>query len=79
MAILGFSDLCRHIRDHRQLIVTTHDRRFADVLVRKLSPRDTGQTLVVHNFHGWDADGPVVETSRPAPQPVMRVLQARAS
>ncbi len=79
MAILGFSDLCRHIRDHRQLIVTTHDRRFADVLVRKLSPRDTGQTLVIHHFHGWDANGPVVETSRPAPQPVMRVLQARAS
>lgn len=79
IAILGFSDLCRHIRDHRQLIVTTHDRRFADVLVRKLSPRDTGQTLVVHDFHGWEPDGPVIGTSRPAPQPVMRVLHGRAS
>jgi DNA repair exonuclease SbcCD ATPase subunit len=79
MAILGFSDLCRHIRDHRQLIVTTHDRRFADVLVRKLSPRDTNQTLVVHDFHGWEPNGPLIETSRPAPQPVMRVLHGRAS
>jgi VIT1/CCC1 family predicted Fe2+/Mn2+ transporter len=42
IAVLGFGDLCRRIRDQCQLIVTTHDRRFSDILVRKLSPREGG-------------------------------------
>jgi DNA repair exonuclease SbcCD ATPase subunit len=42
VAVLGFSDLCRRVRETRQLVVTTHDRRFADVLVRKLAPREAG-------------------------------------
>lgn len=79
IAILSFGDLCRQIREYRQLIVTTHDRRFADVLVRKLSPRDTGHTLLVHEFRGWTRDGPVIETSRPTPETVIRLLQQRAS
>jgi wobble nucleotide-excising tRNase len=79
IAILSFGDLCRQIREQRQLIVTTHDRRFADVLVRKLSPRDTGQTLLVHDFLGWTRDGPMIETSRPERETVIRLLQQRAS
>jgi DNA repair exonuclease SbcCD ATPase subunit len=79
IAILSFGDLCRQIREQRQLIVTTHDRRFADVLVRKLAPRDTGQTLLVHEFQGWTRNGPMIETSRPEPEAVIRLLQQRAS
>jgi ABC-type multidrug transport system ATPase subunit len=79
IAILGFSDLCRQIRDRRQLLVTTHDRRFADVLVRKLTPRDTGQSLLVHEFQGWTRDGPVIHTERPELQPIMWLLRGRAS
>ena len=58
VAILSFSDLCRQVRSSRQLLLTTHDRRFADVLVRKLSPRDSDQTLIVHDFEGWTRNGP---------------------
>jgi len=79
IAILGFSDLCRQIRDHPQLLITTHDRRFADVLVRKLSPRDSHQTLIVHDFEGWTRDGPVIHTERPEVQPVMWLLRGQAS
>jgi DNA repair exonuclease SbcCD ATPase subunit len=79
VAILGFSDLCRHIREHRQLLITTHDRRFADVLERKLSPREPESTLVVHNFEGWSREGPTVMTRRPDVQPVMWLLRGEAS
>jgi len=37
--VLGFAELCRHVRRQRQLIVSTHDRRFAHLLERKLAPR----------------------------------------
>jgi DNA repair exonuclease SbcCD ATPase subunit len=79
VAILSFSDLCRHIRSSRQLLLTTHDRRFADVLVRKLSPRDPDQTLIIHDFEGWTRNGPVIRTERPAVLPVMRLLHRKAS
>ncbi len=74
IAILGFSDLCRQMRGRRQLILTTHDRRFADVLVRKLSPRDPGETLLVHDFEGWEREGPLIETTRPDPEPALRIV-----
>lgn len=78
IAILGFSDLCRQIRGRRQLIVTTHDRRFADVMVRKLSPRGEGETLLVHDFEGWARSGPLIRTTQPETTPVIRLL-AQAS
>jgi DNA repair exonuclease SbcCD ATPase subunit len=82
VAILGFSDLCRHIRDERQLIVTTHDRRFADVLERKLTPRvdpaadaAVRTSLIVHHLNGWTRGGPIVETEPQEPQPVEFILR----
>jgi chromosome segregation protein len=74
IAILGFSDLCRQMRGQRQLILTTHDRRFADVLVRKLSPREADETLLVHDFEGWERKGPLMKTTRPDPEPVLRIV-----
>jgi DNA repair exonuclease SbcCD ATPase subunit len=79
ISILGLSDLCRQIRDLRQLIITTHDRRFADVLVRKLSPRDAERSLIVHELEGWTRDGPVLRTSVPELAPVIPLLRRKAS
>jgi wobble nucleotide-excising tRNase len=75
LAILGFGDLCRRIREQRQLIVTTHDRRFADVLVRKLTPRVPGERTVVHDFFAWTREGPVIRPSYPELGKVTPVLR----
>lgn len=71
LSVLGFADLCRRIREHRQLIVTTHDRRFASLLGRKLAPRETGTRTVLHEFEGWTEDGPRVQS---AEQPLAEVI-----
>ena len=41
--VLGFADVCRLIRTKRQLLISTHDRRFASLLERKLAPRGRGR------------------------------------
>lgn len=61
--VLGFSDLCRHIRGRRQLIVSTHEDRLANLLARKLTPRSPEGRTRVLRFVGWDRDGPKVEQS----------------
>lgn len=63
LAVLGFADLCRHLRRTRQTIITTHDRRYADVLARKLDPREPGHRTIVHELDGWSRSGPVVQTA----------------
>lgn len=63
LSVLGFADLCRRLREQRQLIVTTHDRRFASLLGRKLAPREAGTRTILHEFEGWTADGPLVRSS----------------
>ncbi len=60
--VLGFSDLCRHIRRRRQLIVSTHEQRLAGLLERKLAPRDENSRLRVIHFVGWDRSGPKIES-----------------
>ena len=60
--VLGFADLCRFLRADRQLLLSTHDRRFANLLRRKLAPRDPRDRTIVHQFTGWDRRGPSVET-----------------
>lgn len=79
IATLGFSDLCRRIRDERQLIVTTHDRRFADVLIRKLSPREPDGRTIVHVFESWTREGPSIRTVIPEVAEVIPLLRRRAS
>ncbi len=58
--VLGFADLCRHLRNRRQLIVSTHERRFASLLERKLAPRSEGSRTKMIRFTGWDRSGPTV-------------------
>lgn len=58
--VLGFADLCRHLRLRRQLIVSTHERRLSGLLERKLAPRSEDETTRVIQFTGWDRSGPTV-------------------
>jgi hypothetical protein len=65
---LGFSDLCRHIRVARQLIISTHDKRLGGLLERKLAPRTEGERTCVLRFVGWDRSGPQIEQEFVEPQ-----------
>lgn len=67
--VLGFADLSRHLRQDRQLIISTHERRFANLLERKLAPRAESETTKIIQFVAWDRGGPVVER-RELSQPV---------
>ena len=76
--VLGFADLARRIRRQRQLVLATHEERFATLLERKLVGRMADDDLIVHEFTSWTRGGPSVETRRVAPRPdlSLRVLQA---
>ncbi len=56
--VLGFADLCRYIRRDRQMFVSTHDKRFASLLERKLVSRGDDHLTEVIEFWGWDRSGP---------------------
>lgn len=64
LAVLGFSDLCRRLRGQRQILLTTHDRRFADLLARKLAPREPDQSTILFSFEDWSIAGPQVMVQR---------------
>ncbi len=64
LAVLGFADLCRRLRHERQLVITTHDRRYADLLIRKLAPRESTQATIVHELSAWSESGPSLSTRR---------------
>jgi DNA repair exonuclease SbcCD ATPase subunit len=79
--VLGFADLSRYLRKDRQLIISTHERRFANLLERKLAPRSENETTKVIQFVAWDRGGPVVErreVSSPKEWSSLRVVK-RAS
>jgi DNA repair exonuclease SbcCD ATPase subunit len=79
VGVLGFADLCRRVREQRQLVVTTHDRRFADVLARKLAPREGGVTTLIHEFDGWTREGPVLQSVAVPVAEVASLLDRMAS
>lgn len=58
---LGFADVCRHLRADRQLIISTHDRRLASLLRRKLAPRLPDQRTLTLEFSSWGPPGPNVD------------------
>jgi hypothetical protein len=66
--VLGFADLARLLRHDRQLIVATHERRYASLLERKLTPRDTASATLVLEFVGWSRSGPEIESRLVEPQ-----------
>jgi DNA repair exonuclease SbcCD ATPase subunit len=79
LSVLGFADLCRRIREQRQLIVTTHDRRFAALLERKLAPREAGTRTILHEFESWTADGPRISSRDEPLADVAPLRERRAS
>jgi chromosome segregation protein len=66
--VLGFADLCRFIRGDRQLVISTHERRLAKLLERKLAPRDESERTLAINFLSWDRSGPDTATEVVEPQ-----------
>jgi DNA repair protein SbcC/Rad50 len=69
--LLGLIDLLRRTKDQRQLVVSTHDERFGNLLARKLRPSSPQQRTIVIELDGWSRAGPTVITrdvrSDPAP------------
>ena len=58
--LLGLVDLLRRLVGRRQLVVTTHEHRFAQLLARKLRPIDEHHTTKLVEFDNWDRTAPLV-------------------
>jgi DNA repair exonuclease SbcCD ATPase subunit len=58
--LLGLLDLLRRAREHRQLLLSTHEQRFGHLLERKLRPVKPDQRTSVIELDGWNRDGPSV-------------------
>ncbi|AOS46427.1 Chromosome partition protein Smc [Lacunisphaera limnophila] len=74
--LLGLVDLLRRTKDRRQLCVSTHDQRFANLLARKLRPADTTGRTIVIELVGWQREGPEVHTREILSDPVPLRLAA---
>ncbi|MHC2068137.1 AAA family ATPase [Bremerella sp. T1] len=59
--LLGLVDLLRRTKDERQLLVSTHDSRFGELLARKLRPASPGKRTSVIELRGWSRSGPDIE------------------
>lgn len=51
---LGFADLCRQLKEDRQLMVSSHEPRLARLLERKLAPRFRDDRTKIIRFTGWN-------------------------
>jgi DNA repair exonuclease SbcCD ATPase subunit len=68
--LLGLVDTFRRTKALRQLIVSTHDRRLASLLERKLRPVGDDRATRVYNFEGWTPeDGPSLMRTEVASEP----------
>jgi DNA repair exonuclease SbcCD ATPase subunit len=76
--LLGLADLLRRVRASRQVIVSTHDSRLADLLSRKLRPVADGDRTRMVRFDAWSRSGPVVEQFDVPPDTVPLKLVASA-
>jgi DNA repair exonuclease SbcCD ATPase subunit len=76
--LLGLADLLRRVRASRQVIVSTHDSRLADLLSRKLRPVVEGDRTRIVRFDAWTRTGPVVEQYDVPPDVVPLKLVASA-
>lgn len=79
LSVLGFADLCRRVREDHQLLLTMHDRRFADLLSRKLAPREEGTRTILHELDGWTREGPRIRTSESELAEIIPLLKPAAS
>jgi len=58
--LLGLVDLLRRAKDRRQILVSTHDARFGQLIARKLRPASSSHTTTVIELRGWKPTGPDV-------------------
>lgn len=76
--LLGLADLLRRVRTTRQVVVSTHDERLANLLERKLRPVSVSQRTVRIDLRGWTPEGPSVEQKELAQDTVQLRLVASA-
>ena len=65
--LLGLIDLLKRMRERRQLMVSTHDNRFASLLERKLRPVSDEQRTILVELSGWSSEGSSVAQRDTAP------------
>ena len=65
--LLGLIDLLKRMRERRQLMVSTHDSRFASLLERKLRPVSDAQRTFRVELSGWSSEGSSVTQRDIAP------------
>ena len=58
--LLGLVDLLRRAKRKRQIVVSTHDKRFGRLLAKKLRPVHGDESTSVIELHGWKRSGPEV-------------------
>lgn len=58
--LLGLLDLLRRLKSSRQLLISTHDSRFASLLGRKLRPTRGDDRTIIVELAGWSRIGPSV-------------------
>jgi DNA repair exonuclease SbcCD ATPase subunit len=58
--LLGLIDLLRRVKQRRQLLISTHDRKFAALLAKKLRPVGEGQVSRVVRLGEWHRGNPEV-------------------
>ena len=68
--LLGLVDTLRRTKALRQLVVSTHDRRFTNLLQRKLRPVGNDGLSRIFSFSDWSEEGPVVEVEEIVHEPV---------
>jgi DNA repair exonuclease SbcCD ATPase subunit len=61
--LLGLVDVLRRARGKRQLLISTHDERFSQLLRRKLRPTEGSQKTKVFTLQSWTRNGPSVISS----------------
>jgi DNA repair exonuclease SbcCD ATPase subunit len=72
--LLGLVDLLRRTKQRRQLLISTHDPRFAALLERKLRPIGSSRTLITE-LSGWRRDGPeIVQREVPSEEYPLRLV-----
>jgi predicted ATPase len=68
--LLGLVDTLRRTKALRQLVVSTHDRRFANLLQRKLRPVGNDGRTRIFSFSDWSDQGPIIEPDEIVSEPV---------
>jgi DNA repair exonuclease SbcCD ATPase subunit len=76
--LLGLADLLRRVKRSRQVIVSTHDGRLAELLARKLRPVSTADRTCTIKFDAWTRSGPdiIQDDLRPDLTPIKLAASA---